>query len=261
MKILFFGDVVGASGRRGLEQYVPVLKNKYEPDLIICNGENSAHGKGITKKIYRQFKQLGIDVITLGNHAFSKRDILDYMDEMEDLVRPKNLIPLEAGKSCLIKEVNQKRVAVISIMGESFMDNVTSSPVDALQEILEEIDAEIIFVDMHAEATAEKRMVFEYFHKSITALIGTHTHIQTADEMVKEGAAFMSDVGMCGAYDSILGRDIDEVINRSVYHEATRFVPSLTPAMICACLIEIDDESNRAIRIERIQIRPEEENA
>lgn len=259
MKILFFGDIVGASGRRGLEQYLPVLKSKYEPDFIICNGENSAHGKGITRKIYRQFKNLGIDVITLGNHAFSKRDIIEYMDEMEDMVRPKNMIPEDAGTCCVIKEVNGKHVAVISIMGQSFMDNVTQAPVDALQDILEELDADIIFVDMHAEATAEKRLVFEFFHKSITALIGTHTHIQTADELIKDGAAFMSDVGMCGAYDSILGRDIDEIINRTIYHENTRFVPSLTPAVVCACLITVDDNTNRAIAIERIQIRPEGE--
>lgn len=255
MKILFLGDVVGSVGRQIVNDNFKNIKEKYQIDFAIINGENAAHGKGITTKIYRQFKNLGIDVITLGNHAFSKSMIIDNIDECKDMIRPCNMEPLNIGKSYIIKEVKGLRILVINVCGQVFMDNVVIDPFSACLNIINKEKADIVFVDFHGEATAEKRCFFEYLKKKVTIVCGTHTHIQTADEMIKNHAAFISDVGMCGPIDSILGRDIDEVIDKTIYHEKTYFTPAKGKGIICGVVIEVDEQNHHATNIERIQIR------
>jgi metallophosphoesterase (TIGR00282 family) len=257
MRILFLGDVTGKSGRAAVIDRLGSLKAEYSPDFTIVNGENSAHGKGITGKIYRSLKAAGADVITLGNHAFSKKEILNDMDGCPDLVRPLNMEPLDAGSGWIIRECCGKKIAVVNLLGTVFMDGYTEEPVPCMERLLPKLHADIIFVDLHAEATSEKELFFQYFHDRLTAVIGTHTHVQTADERVKGGCAFLSDAGMCGVYDSILGRDIDEVLRHSVRKEPTHFLPAEGPAVLCGALIDIDDQTNRAVHIERIQKRPE----
>lgn len=260
MKILFLADVVGKSGRATLSKYLPVLKAQHGIDFTIVNGENSAHGKGITFRIYNAFKSYGIDCITLGNHAFSKHEILDHIDECDDLAYPNNhpLAPDENGVRCY--NVNGNRLYVVNILGKAFMSpEPTFSPYELMDGFLKNInDVDMVFVDFHGETTAEKRAFFECYKSKCIAIVGTHTHVQTADEMVDDGCAFISDAGMVGPYHSVLGRDIDQCITMMRDGVMLRYQVSEAVAMVCGVVITIDETSHRAIEIERIQIRPGE---
>ena len=254
------GDVVGAVGRAMVAKYVPLIKEKEQVDLVICNAENAAHGKGITRKIYNQLLSYGVDVITMGNHTFSKEVLLEFIDECEKMVRPKNMEPTEAGKSTIVVEVKGKKIAVSNLLGEVFMNNVTASPFDAMLEILEEYkEADFHIVDLHGEVTSEKVAFAYQFSDRVSIAVGTHTHVQTADERIVNGrCAAISDLGMCGPYDSVLGRDINEVLTRFMSHERTRYTIAEGRGIFCGCLVEIDEESNAAVSIQRIQIREDE---
>ena len=257
LKILFLGDVFAKSGRDAVLKRLPLLKEEYQCDFVIVNGENAAHGKGINTKIYQSLINCGADVVTLGNHAFSKSEIKEDMNQYDSLVRPKNIEPEDIGHPYVIKKVKGKKIAVVNLLGQVFMDCATSSPIEAMENLLDEIDADIIIVDLHAEATSEKELFLRVFYQDVTAVIGTHTHVQTADEKVFNGCAFLSDVGMCGPYDSIIGRDAEEIISKIIKNEKTHFTPADGPAIICGCVIEIDENTNRAVSIRRIQERPE----
>lgn len=256
MKLLFVGDVVGAVGRRMVAEHVPHIRQDEEIDVVICNAENSAHGKGITKKIYHQLLNSGVDILTMGNHTFSKKNLEDVIDEMDHMVRPANMLPLEYGKGTRIFTFKDKRIAVTNLIGEVFMINVSESPFDAMERILSETQADLHFVDLHGEATSEK-IAFTYaFSKQCSVIVGTHTHVQTADErIVDEHCAAISDVGMCGPIHSVIGRDIDEVLRRFRNKEHTRFMIAEGKGIFCGCIVEIDDETNCAIDIRRIQIK------
>ena len=251
------GDVVAKCGRDAISTRLGQLKAEYHCDFVIVNGENAAHGKGITTKIYNSLMQSGADVITLGNHAFSKSEIKDKFDLCPRLVRPYNMEVDEDCRSYVIVEACGKRIAVTNVIGQIFMGELpTESPFSAMENLLDEIDADIIIVDLHGEATSEKELFLRVFSQDLTAVIGTHTHVQTADEKIYNGCAFISDVGMCGPYNSVIGRDAEEVIRRLVRNEDTHFTPAEGDAILCGCVITIDDETNRAIAIERIQERP-----
>lgn len=258
MKILFVGDIVGSPGREIVSRIVPQLRNDYELDLVVANGENSAHGKGITQKIYKQLLSYGIDCITMGNHTFSKDDLFRFIEEADHLVRPANMEPLEYGKSTRILQVKGKRVAISNVCGEVWMNNVVDSPFACMEDILMDEDADIYLVDFHGETTSEKIAFTYYFAGRVTAVVGTHTHVQTADERIEEGTAAISDLGMCGAYRSVIGRDVDEIITRFTTDERTRFKIAEGPAIFCGAIVTIDESTNLATAIERIQIRPEQ---
>ncbi|MDO5109476.1 MAG: TIGR00282 family metallophosphoesterase [Erysipelotrichaceae bacterium] len=260
MKILFLGDLVAKSGREAVIRSLGSLKAETGADFVIVNGENAAHGKGITSAIYSRLIRAGADIVTLGNHAFSKSEILENIDLCPYLVRPANLEPLGQGASFVVRTCGNKRIAAVSVLCEAFMCPVTDSPFAAMEALLPQIDADLIIVDLHGESTGEKIVFARRFAASLTAVIGTHTHVQTADERVIDGCAFISDVGMCGAYDSVLGRDYEEVVSRFLYKKASRYTPARGPAVICGCLIETDDVTNRAVKITRIQKRPVSEN-
>ncbi len=256
MRILFIGDIVGSSGREIVVEKLPLLKEKYQPDFTIANAENSAHGKGITKKIYNQLTNAGIDCITLGNHAFSKEIVINYIDELENLIRPINLMPFNIGQNYKVFNILDKQICICNIMGEVYMDRVGFSPFKAMDDILETVKADYYFVDLHAETTAEK-ITFAYFYQDkISGVFGTHTHVQTNDERIINNLAFISDVGMCGVYESVLGRDIEEVISNMVYKEKTKYEVASGEAMLSALFVEYDDSSKKPIKIEKIRIRP-----
>jgi metallophosphoesterase (TIGR00282 family) len=258
MRILFLGDVVAKSGREAVIHNIYSIQQANKIDFTIVNAENSAHGKGITEKIYMKLIESGVDIVTLGNHAFSKKEIVEALDRCEFMTRPANLNPLSGGSSMVIRECMGKRIAVINLLGCVFMPMSTDDPLKVMNEMLEhEIDADIIIVDLHGEATSEKILFAEYFAKSLTAVIGTHTHVQTADERIIDGCAFITDVGMCGPWRSVLGRDLDEVIANYVEGEPTHYAPATGPSVICGCIIETDDQTNRAVNIKRLQIRPD----
>lgn len=264
MNILFLGDIVGKPGRNIVFKYLDELKEKYSVDFVIANGENSAHGKGITTKIYNSFINAGIDCVTLGNHSFSKQEIKETINTLDRLVRPLNFdIDPSVGKGYRVFNCKGKRIAVVNILGEVFMNDVAESPFDAMSKLLyaehlktkEHVD--YIFVDMHAEATSEKLIFANYFKNELIAVCGTHTHVQTADEKIIDGCAFINDVGMCGPYNSIIGRDIEEMFRNMVDHQKTSFTVAEGDAVLSAVLIKVNETTNRAESIERIQIRPE----
>lgn len=256
MNILFLGDIVGKRGREIIRDFLPSLKEEYNIDFTIANGENSAHGKGITYKIYNELRTYGIDAITMGNHTYAKKELLEHISKMDILVVPENIID-KVGQGYRVFEVNGLKLCVCNILGAALMGDYMSDPFVAYQKIIDHVKADIFFVDLHAEATAEKRIFAEYFGKNAAIVVGTHTHIQTADEAIlKNGVAFISDVGMCGPYDSIIGRDKNECIANMVYHEKTRFEMCESEAILNAVVIEVDDNTKLPISIKRIQRRP-----
>lgn len=256
MKLLFIGDIVGKPGREAVLAHLDALKETYKPDFTIANGENAAHGKGISSRIYHQFKNAGIDCVTLGNHAFSKDVIKTNIDDLDDLIRPMNLEPLDYGQGYNVYEVNHKKICVTNICGAIFMERINYSPFEAMDRILEDVEADYYIVDLHGEATSEKAVFANYYKDRIHAVLGTHTHVQTADERIIGKLAFISDVGMTGPYNSIIGRDVEEVIQNMVFHEKTKFEVAVGPAILQAVIVEFDDETNSAIGITRIQIKP-----
>lgn len=257
MRVLFLGDIVGKAGRSTVKKHLPSVKERYQPDLIIANGENAAHGKGITRKIYNELREYGIDVITMGNHTFSKNDIYHFIDDVEYLVRPANMEPLGYGKSTCVVKVNGKKVAISNLSGEIFMNNVVDSPFSCMEDILDDVDADFHLVDLHGETTSEKIAFTYHFAGRVQAVVGTHTHVQTADERIVYGTAAISDLGMCGAYTSVIGRDVDEVVTRFTTDEKTRYTIAEGEGIFCGLFVEFDDCKHRAIRVERVQIRPE----
>lgn len=258
MRILFIGDIVGSPGRSVVERYLRSLQEQYQIDFTVANGENAAHGKGITTRIYHQLLQMGIDCITMGNHTFSKDDIYRFIEEADCLVRPGNMEPLDVGVCTRVFEVKGKQIAVSNLCGEVFMNNVVDSPFALMEDILEDYeDADIHLVDLHAEATSEK-IAFTYnFAGRVSAVVGTHTHVQTADERIVHGTAAISDLGMCGPYTSVIGRDVEEILTRFTTDEKTRFTVAGGEGIFCGVVVTIDETTNLATHIERIQIRPE----
>ncbi len=223
MRVLFVGDIVGKSGRDALKKHLPFLKEQYQYDLLIVNGENSAHGKGITENIYNYFISLGVDCITLGNHAFSKDNVFNFIDKYDNIIRPYNMEPEDVGAACYRCTKEGYTIGVYNIYGSAYMDNVTTSPYQAMDELLEKYPSDIKIVDFHGEATGEKYTFMNVYRKEVQMIVGTHTHVQTSDEAIYDDCAFICDVGMTGPYDSILGRDSQEVIDRHVYGEVTRY--------------------------------------
>lgn len=256
MRILFIGDIVGRPGRDIVFASLDKLKKDYHIDFTIANGENSAHGKGITSKIYHQFIDAGIDCITMGNHSFSKSEIIESLDSMDRLIVPHNHIK-QVGVSARVFDIDGFKLCVCNILGEVFMTEVTCSPYVAMNDILPKYPNASFLVDLHAEATSEKILFAHYYKDKVIATLGTHTHVQTADERLIGNEAYISDVGMCGAYDSIIGRDIDEMINNRIKAANTRFTVASGAAQLCACVVDIDTEEKKAVSITRIQIRPE----
>ena len=256
MRILFIGDIVGRPGRDIVFANLARLKAEEKIDLTIVNGENSAHGKGITQKIYRQFLENGVDFITLGNHAFSKKEIIPLLPDLDRLIVPFNN-PEGLGIGARIYDNGKIRLCIANILGEVFMNPPAFSPFKAMDKIMETYPDCSYFVDFHGEATSEKELFAHYYASKLLVCVGTHTHVQTADERLIKNCAYISDVGMCGAYDSIIGRDIDEVIAARIQEEKTHFKVAVGPAELNAVVIEIDESTKKASSIKRIQIRPE----
>lgn len=259
MRVLFIGDIVGKSGRDVVSSLLYSLKKDNDIDLVIANGENSAHGKGITLKIYDQLIAMGIDYITMGNHTYSKSDINEYMDQLDRLIIPYNHVLRKTDNYYKIIEFNDIRFCLCNILGNAFMNENSLDPFESFIQIMNECqkyEPDFYFVDLHAEATSEKRLFVEYFKDYAKVVLGTHTHVQTADEDIIDGCAFISDVGMCGPYSSIIGRDINETIEALVEKKPTRYTIGEGEGIFCGVIIDIDDDAKSPVSIQRIQIRP-----
>jgi 2',3'-cyclic-nucleotide 2'-phosphodiesterase len=258
IRIVMIGDVVGAPGQAILQKYAQKIKHEHRIDAIIANGENSADGKGITPKIMHFFKHTGVDMVTSGNHIWQKRDIWPYLSEHTDLLRPANFpsgCP-GTGVGTFIKE--GVTIGVINIQGRVFMREFVHCPLRTVESALTFLKTKtsIIVVDMHAEATSEKMALAFYFDGQVSAVVGTHTHVQTADERVLPGGtAYITDLGMCGPLDSIIGVKKEAVIHNMLTQMPTRFdVQTEGPLLLCGVIIEIDRASGHAVHIERIRI-------
>ena len=211
MKILFFGDIFGRSGRDALIKKLPYFKKKFNPDFILANGENASHGKGISQSICNNLFSAGIDVITGGNHIFDNNDVFNFIDKEKRLLRPNNYPIDTPGNGFGIYEKNQKKILVINVMGRVFMQPL-DDPFESIRKIInDKIIGQNIFaiiIDVHCEATSEKMAIGNEFDGKTSLIVGTHTHVPTADgRILPNGTAYISDLGMCGDYNSIIGMD------------------------------------------------------
>ncbi len=255
MRFLFIGDVVGRAGRRAVLDTLPELRARYAIDFAIVNGENAAGGFGITEQIFNDLRDAGADVVTTGNHVWDQRETLVYIERHDRLLRPINYPPGTPGRGAgLFPAKNGAQVLVLNVMGRLFMNDL-DCPFQALDRELAACPlkqaADAIFIDFHAEATSEKQAAAHHIDGRASALVGTHTHVPTADDQVLPGGtAFMSDAGMSGDYDSVIGMDPDEPISRFVGQiPGGRFAPAVGAATVCGAAIDIDDATGLARHI------------
>lgn len=256
MKILAVGDIVGERGLNKLKETLTLLKQKEKIDFIIVNGENVAGGMGITKRDFQQILFSGADVVTLGNHTWSKKDIFNFIDD-EKLIRPANYPKGVVGKGYNIYNCKNKRIAVINLLGRTNMGILTENPFLEADNILENIKekADYIVVDFHAEATAEKIAMKYYLDKRVNIIFGTHTHVQTADEEITEnGMAYITDIGMTGPINSVIGMDKKASIKRFVTTLPEKYKIAEGECKFNSCLFEINDETGRTDSIRRINL-------
>jgi len=256
MKVLFLGDIVGKVGRDCVEAVLPMLVENHEPDFVLVNGENSAAGLGITPKIADDLFGLGVDGITLGNHAFHKREIDPYLDKEPRIIRPANLPPGIAGRGWMTLSKAGKSIAVANLCGRTFMAEY-ENPFTFVDQFIEATgDSPVRIADFHAEATSEKAAFAFYVEGRVSAVLGTHTHVQTADERILgEHTAFISDVGMCGPSDSVIGMDRDIVLKRFLTLMPIRFEVATGPGVISGVIIDVKEDTGAAISIKRILMR------
>lgn len=260
MRILFLGDVVGNLGVEMVSKYLPILKRNYKPQVTIVNGENStSFGRGINKKVYKQIMSAGTDVITLGNHAWNNEEIFDFINDTKKLVRPLNYPGKDVpGSGYTIINVNNKKLAVVNLQGRIFIDPI-DDPFQKIDDLISKIkkESDAIFIDFHAETTSEKKTMAMYLDGQISAIVGTHTHVQTNDDQIlKNGTAFISDVGMCGPFDSVLGMKYENIIHRFITQRPTRFeVEENGRGIVSGCVIDLRDDGT-AKSIKKILIDP-----
>ena len=255
LKILFFGDLVGRPGRLGIQKFLNEKLAELNPDFIIANIENASHGFGLTEKNYNEISSYGVDCMTSGNHIWDKKDIFDYIDNADKLLRPLNY-PEAQGKGYKVFDSAKGKIGVINVLGRNFMP-VIDSPKYAVEKAIEEIkkETQIILIDFHAEATAEKMCYAKYFSElGISAFVGTHTHVQTADEEIFNGqTAYISDVGFCGDSEGIIGMDYQTSLKRILTMLPERFeVASSGKVTVNAVLITVNINSGKAEDIKRI---------
>ena len=255
IRIIMLGDVVGAGGCAFLQEKLPALKQAYHADLVVANGENSAQGNGILPSSARQLFDGGVDVITTGNHAFKRSGSYAMFDEGNGLIRPANYSPRTPGFGVFIVDRLRYRVAVVNLIGSAFLDPCQNS-FDCADEILSKLDTPVAVVDFHAEATAEKLALAYYLDGRVSAFAGTHTHVQTADERVLPGGTGMiTDLGMCGAAESVLGVKPELAIARFRTGLPTRFENETGPCQLCGALFTVDEKSGRCQSVERFAVR------
>jgi metallophosphoesterase (TIGR00282 family) len=260
MRILFIGDIVGRSGRAIILQRLPELVRDWKLDFVAANGENAAGGFGITEAIYQEFVDTGVDVITGGNHSWDQKEALVFIERAPKLIRPANYPPGTPGRGAtLINARNGARVLIINVMGRIFMDPL-DDPFAVVDRELSACPlgrgADVIVVDIHGEATSEKQAMGHFCDGRASLVVGTHTHAPTADhQILPHGTAFVSDVGMSGDYDSIIGMDKDEPLARFLRRiPVSRFEPAAGAATLCGLAVETDDTSGLALRLAAVRL-------
>jgi len=260
MRLIFVGDVVGRSGRAAVERELPRLRERYAPDLVVVNGENAAGGFGITEAIFRELRDWGADVVTLGNHAWDQREALTFIDRAPELLRPINYPAGAPGRgSGVFKTAGGKLVLVMNVIGRIHMQPL-DDPFAAVERELaaaplrEAVDA--VLIDMHAEATSEKMAMGHFADGRASLVVGTHTHVPTADQMILPGGtAYLTDAGMSGDYNSVIGMEKEEPLNRFLRQiPGARMQPAEGEATLCGVAVETDDATGLALQIAPIRI-------
>ncbi len=261
MKILFIGDIVGRVGRQAVKHYLPALKKKHKVNLTIANGENAAGGKGITRPIFKELMQVGIDVVTMGNHTWDKREVYQFIDQEDKIIRPANYPNSDQvpGKGITYVQVNDQELAIINLHGRALMGDL-EDPFRVGLDLVDQANKRTphIFVDFHAETTSEKEAMGWFLDGKASALVGTHTHVQTNDNRIlPNGTAYVSDVGMTGFADGILGMERQAILNKFLTQLPARIkAPEVGEARLNASLVNID-KFGRAGSIEMIRIDKE----
>ena len=263
MKVLFIGDIVGNIGKLIVKDLVPYYVNKYQIDFVIANGENVSKGKGLKKSDYFDLIDYGVDVVTLGNHYSSKSELERYIDNVDNLIRPLNLLNKYPGVGSAVYDIGGVLVRVTNILGAAFMNEQVNSPYLSMLELLEEEEnIPIHIVDFHAEATGEKLSFAYSMDGKVSAVLGTHTHVQTRDsKILPNGTAFISDVGMCGDADGVLGFEKDSVVNKLMYgHDSLFKLNDTGNGLFSAVVIDIDNFTGKAKEIFPIYVTKEVTN-
>ncbi len=258
MRILFLGDIVGPPGVELVKSALPALRQREQIDCVVANAENASGGSGITPRTYRQLRQAGIDLVTMGDHIYKKLEIVEVLQNDDRICRPANYPPEAPGRSFVTLQLPSGiTVAAFCLLGRTYMRPV-DCPFKAADAVLASIAglAKIIIVDVHAEATADKYLLAHHLKGRVTAVLGTHTHVPTADEQILPGGtAFLCDVGMCGPYDSILGRRIDRVLSTTTTFLPTSFDVATGDPRLAGAIVEVNEENGQATGIRRIMLK------
>lgn len=254
MRVLFIGDIFAKPGLVVTETYLNKFRDQY--DFIIANGENIAGGFGITRKHFDQLIDLGVDVVTLGNHSWDQREVFSLVEESNRIIRPLNYPTGTPGLGYTTLESRTgERITVIQAMGRIFMEPL-DCPFTAIDDVLETLSTNTVIVDFHAEASSEKKVMGYHLAGRVAAVVGTHTHVQTADELIKKGTAYITDVGMTGVQDSSIGMRFEEVHKRFVMKLPARYKPADRPGTLCG--LELDIEAGKTRALKRLQWQAEE---
>ena len=256
MKILFIGDIVGSPGRNAVKVLLPQLKKEHQLDFVVANAENASGGSGITASVAENLFDAGVDVLTSGDHIWKKREIFELINKEERILRPLNYPKGAPGRGFNIyKCSNDLKVGVVNVNGRVFMDALDCPFKTTLEAVVEiSKQTKIILVDIHAEATSEKVAMGWYLDGKVSAVLGTHTHIQTADDKIlPQGTAYLTDLGMTGPYDSVIGRRVEDVLERFLTAVPVRFEVAEENVQLCGAVLDIDEASGKANSIIRIQ--------
>ena len=254
------GDVIGRPGRAAFAKYTPKLRQEKKVDLVVVNGENSAEGRGVTKKTMDELLLGGADVVTGGNHIWDKKEVLQFIDDEPYLLRPANYPTGVPGKGACVYPLRGQNVGVMNLSGRAFMQEL-DCPFQRVEDLLRELSGEcdVLLLDFHAESTSEKMAMGWYLDGRVTAVVGTHTHVQTADERILPGGtAFISDLGMVGPWNSVIGFTKEPVLAKTTTGMPARFEVADGPAVYSAVLLTVDEGTGKAAEIERIQIREQD---
>jgi hypothetical protein len=245
MRIILFGDVVGRSGRTVLLKHLPKLKAQYEADFCVANAENAAGGSGLTVDIAKELLAGGVDVITLGDHAFRQKDYHEMLS-LNRIVRPSNAITSSVGVGFFETKWKNVDIAVINLQGQTFMQP-SQNPFVEVDKILEQIKAKVIIIDFHAEATSEKIAMGHHLNGKVSVIVGTHTHVQTADaKILHHGTAYLTDLGMVGPEESVIGREIEPVLEHFITGLPQKFHVADGPCQVSGAVVEVDENTGRA---------------
>lgn len=257
IKILCIGDVVGRVGRETLMRYVDDIRYKENIDLVIANGENSAHGRGMSRSVYDEMTRAGVDGFTMGNHTWGSKEVIDIMNSEGNVIRPANYSKKSPGEgSMILRTRSGKKIAVINIIGRVYLDPA-DSPFDAVTEEIKKVkdNADAVIVDFHAEATSEKIAMGYFLDGKVSAVFGTHTHVQTADERIlAHGTGYMTDLGMTGPYDSVLGMKKEIILRRFETGMQDRFDIATGKGQFSGCIFTIDEATKKCTEVKRLYI-------